>query len=98
MSNRESQGMSLENLLDFINSVDENINIALDLKSYIENSDILTSENLIGQTKIERRIAQVEGRLDTIEKNFEQLKKELNRILEERENEINKNNEKMLDE
>jgi hypothetical protein len=48
MSNRESQGMSLENLLDFINSVDENINIALDLKSYIENSDILTSENLIG--------------------------------------------------
>jgi hypothetical protein len=98
MSKSDSQGISLENLIDFINSVDENINIDLDLKTFIENSDILTSENLMGYTKIEKRIAQVEGRVDTIEKNFEQLKKELNRILEERENEINKNNEKMLDE
>ncbi len=71
MSKSESQGISLKSLIDFIYSVDENVNIALDLKTFIENSDILSSDELIGYTKIERRIAQVEGRVDTIEKNFE---------------------------
>jgi hypothetical protein len=71
LSKSESQGISLKSLIDFIYSVDENVNIALDLKTFIENSDILSSDELIGYTKIERRIAQVEGRVDTIEKNFE---------------------------